>query len=558
MTQKEALAIMKTGVNVYLTGSAGSGKTYLLNQYINYLKEHDINVAVTASTGIAATHMHGMTIHSFAGVGIRKFLTEADLDALEEKKYLWNRFEKTKVLIIDEVSMLDAQTLDVVDKVCRRFKRKDIPFGGLQIILSGDFFQLPPINKTGENDSKNMIIYSKAWQEMKPAICYLTEQHRQEDDVFLNILNAIRENALEEEHYKILSSRYNAPLREDIKPTKLYTHNKNVDIENNLHLEKIDNETFSFDMTHKGQDVIVDILKKSCLAHETLFLKKGAEVMFIKNNPELGYVNGSRGVVEGFSDEGLPIVRLLNGRKIIVERENWAIEEENKTKASICQVPLRLAWAITIHKSQGMSLDSAEIDLSNTFAYGMGYVALSRVKTLEGVRLVGFSRGSLSVDPEVLSFDKNLRKESEENRELFVKLKTEEQEKLEKEFILKMGGTLKVSKKIDSKTKKVIKIPSIEITKELLDKGFDIKSIAKERNLAESTILGHIEEIVEKYPETIITQIRPDQKKIDMVKRAINSLKDEDKKKLTPVKNILEKTGNKISFEEIRLARLFV
>ncbi len=251
-------------------------------------------------------------------------------------------------------------------------------------------------------------------------------------------------------------------------------------------------------------------------------------------------------------------MRLLNGRKIIVERENWAIEEENKTKASISQVPLRLAWAITIHKSQGMSLDSAEIDLSNTFAYGMGYVALSRVKTLEGVRLVGFNRDSLSVDPEVLSFDKNLRKESEENKELFAKLKEEEQEKLEKEFIFKMGGTLKVIKKIDPKTKKVVKIPSLEITKELLEKGLDISGIAKERNLAESTILGHIEEIVEKYPETIITQIRPDQKKIDIVKRAINSLKDEDKKKLTPIKNILEKTGNKISFEEIRLARLFV
>jgi ATP-dependent exoDNAse (exonuclease V) alpha subunit len=558
MTQKEALAIMKTGVNVYLTGSAGSGKTYLLNQYIDYLKEHDIPVAVTASTGIAATHMHGMTIHGWAGIGVKEVLTKYDLEALEEKKYLWNRFQNSRVLIIDEVSMLHAHRLDMVDQVCRKFKRKDIPFGGLQVILSGDLFQLPPINKTGDANPKDMIMHSKVWQEMKPAICYLTEQHRQEDDSFLNILNAIRDDALEEEHFELLSSRHNASLGEGVNPTKLYTHNRNVDNENNLHLENIDSDSFSFDMTAKGKDIIVDILKKSCLAQEKLFLKKGAEVMFIKNNLEQGYVNGTRGIVENFNSEGLPIVRLLNGKKIEVGFENWAIEEDNKTKASICQIPLRLAWAITIHKSQGMSLDSAEIDLSNTFAYGMGYVALSRVKTLAGVRLVGFNPNALAVDPEVLSFDKKLREESEENKELFGKLKEEDQEKLENEFITKMGGTIKVTKKINSKTKKVQKIPSIEITKELLEKGLNIADIAKERELAQSTILGHVEEVVEKYPETVITHLRPAQKDIDIVKRAINSLPEDLKNKLTPIKSVLEKTGNKISFEEIRLARLFV
>ena len=558
MTQKEALAIMKTGVNVYLTGSAGSGKTYLLNQYIDYLKEHDIPVAVTASTGIAATHMHGMTIHGWAGIGVKEVLTKYDLEALEEKKYLWNRFENARVLIIDEVSMLHAHRLDMVDQVCRKFKRKDIPFGGLQVILSGDLFQLPPINKTGDANPKDMIMHSKVWQEMKPAICYLTEQHRQEDDSFLNILNAIRDDALEEEHFELLSSRHNASLGEGFNPTKLYTHNRNVDNENDLHLENIDSDAFSFDMTSKGKDIIVDILKKSCLAQEKLFLKKGAEVMFIKNNLEQGYVNGTRGIVENFNSEGLPIVRLLNGKKIEVGFENWAIEEDNKTKASICQIPLRLAWAITIHKSQGMSLDSAEIDLSNTFAYGMGYVALSRVKTLAGVRLVGFNPNALAVDPEVLSFDKKLREESEENKELFGKLKEEDQEKLENEFITKMGGTIKVTKKINSKTKKVQKIPSIEITKELLEKGLNIAEIAKERGLAQSTILGHVEEVVQKYPETVITHLRPAQKDIDMVKRAVNSLPEDLKNKLTPIKSVLEKTGNKISFEEIRLARLFV
>ena len=146
MTQAQALAIMKTGVNVYLTGSAGSGKTHTLREYIKWLGEHDIPVAITASTGIAATHMNGMTIHGWAGIGIREYITDADMDMIEQKQYLWKRFEKARVLIIDEVSMLHAHRLDMVERVCRRFKRSDAPFGGLQVILSGgDFFQLPPV-----------------------------------------------------------------------------------------------------------------------------------------------------------------------------------------------------------------------------------------------------------------------------------------------------------------------------------------------------------------------------------------------------------------------------
>ena len=149
MTQNEALEIMKTGVNVYLTGSAGSGKTHTLREYIKWLEHRDISVAITASTGIAATHMNGQTIHGWAGIGIREFLTDADMDMLEQKQYLWKRFEKARVLIIDEVSMLHAHRLDMVERVCRRFKRNDLAFGGLQVILSGDFFQLPPVTRVG-------------------------------------------------------------------------------------------------------------------------------------------------------------------------------------------------------------------------------------------------------------------------------------------------------------------------------------------------------------------------------------------------------------------------
>jgi ATP-dependent exoDNAse (exonuclease V) alpha subunit len=560
MTQAQALAIMKTGVNIYLTGSAGSGKTYLLNQYISYLREHDIPVAITASTGIAATHMNGMTIHGWSGIGIREELTKYDLDALEDKPYLWKRFQSARVLIIDEVSMLHAHRLDMVDQVCRKFKREpDLAFGGLQVILSGDLFQLPPINKSNDPDVKDLIIYSRAWQSMKPAICYLTEQHRQEDQEFTDILNAIRDDNIGELHQEQLLARMNAPIKEGIKLTKLYTHNRNVDLDNTTELSKINEAEKSFTMESTGNPVLVEILKKSCLAHEKLILKIGAEVMFIKNNFEAGYVNGTRGIVESFSADGSPSVRLYNGKSIYVTAAEWAIEEDGKKKASITQLPLRLAWAITIHKSQGMSLDHAEIDLSQTFSYGMGYVALSRVRTLAGIKLTGLNQNALQIDPKVLEYDKELRGESTKNEKLFGKLKAGEQKKLEEDFIIRMGGTIVKSKNMNHTTQKVEKISTLDITEQLLSQGKSLKQICKERNLTPGTITHHIEQILELKPETIITHIRPPQKHIDLVKKACTKItKEEDAGKLSPIKSILDKEGHKLTFEDIRLAKLFI
>ena len=560
MTQDQAIKIMKTGVNIYLTGSAGSGKTYLLNKYISYLDEHDIACAVTASTGIAATHMNGMTIHSWSGIGIRDFLDEKGLEQLEEKKYLWKRFEKARVLIIDEVSMLHASQLDMIEKVCRRFKRNDKPFGGLQVILSGDFFQLPPINKSGNENESGMIYNSKAWVILNPAICYLEEQHRQEDNDLTEILNTIRSNSMEEKHFELLQGRVGAKLKDDIKATKLYTHNVNVDDINNIELSLIKEDERICQMTTSGPEMLVDILKKSCLAHEKLKLKIGAEVMCIKNNFEEGYVNGSRGKIIGFIKEnGNPIVELYNGKKIDLKPETWAIEEDGKIKASLSQIPLRLAWAITIHKSQGMSLDNAEIDLSRTFAYGMGYVALSRVRTLNGISLVGFNSDSLRVDPLILEFDQDLKNQSFHNELLFKKLNNDEQNKLEVDFINKMGGNIKTTgKKINKNKIKDTKIPSTEITKELLESGKNIKEIAKERNLVFGTIISHIEELKEKDKKINLKHIEPSKNIISAVKKANNKLKGDDKGKLSPLKSILEKEGVKLSFDDLRIARLFI
>jgi hypothetical protein len=483
-------------------------------------------------------------------------MDEHDIEALEGKQYLWKRFDKARVLIIDEVSMLHAHRLDMVERVCRRFKRSDKPFGGLQVILSGDFFQLPPINRSNEANLKDMVLHSKAWQIMNPAICYLTEQHRQEDETLTMILNAIRDNSVDTLHYEQLEERLGAELPDGIRPTKLYTHNANVDSENSTELAMIASEEKIYKMTSTGPDVLVEILKKSCLAHEELRLKVGAEVMCIKNNFDAGYVNGTRGKVIAFLDsDNTPIIELYNGKTIYATPETWAIEEDGKVKASISQLPIRLAWAITIHKSQGISLDNAEIDLSRTFAYGMGYVALSRVRTLSGIRLIGFSPDALKVDPEVLEFDQDLRNESTGNELMFGKLKKGEQEKLEHDFILRMGGSVETGNK---KKESAVKISTVMMTKELLDQGKNIAKIAKERGLTKGTITHHIEQIVEQYPDTVIDHIKPKQQYIDIVKKANKTLEGEEVGKLSPIKLILEKDGHNLSFEDIRLAKLFI
>jgi len=559
MTQEQALRIMKTGVNVYLTGSAGSGKTYLLNKYIKYLESHGIPVAVTASTGIAATHMNGMTIHSWSGLGIKDHLDERELEKLEERKYLWKRFDKARVLIIDEISMLEGKQLEMVERICRRFKRNDKPFGGLQVILSGDFFQLPPVRK-GEDKDGEIIPKSKVWQILNPAVCYLEEQFRQKDDILTGILNKIRSNQIEEGDYQILEKRIGVNISA-FKPTKLYTHNADVDLINEKELAEINEQEITFVMTGDGPLNLVEILKKSSIATEVLKMKKGAEIMCIKNNFEMGYVNGSRGKIVDFElDTRYPVVELYSGQRVTLKPESWSIEEEGRIKASIKQIPLRLAWAITIHKSQGMSLDNAEIDLGKTFTYGMGYVALSRVRTLEGIILKSLDKKALLVDPRVLEVDRELKNQSAQNKILFTKLSSQEQQKLENDFILKMGGEIEISK--NRKTNRGVrdtKISTLEETKKLLESGLKIKEIAKERNLTTETILSHIEKIVASNPKIKKSQIKPQSEIIKLVKRAQSKIKNkEDKGKLKPIKELLEKEGHDISYLDIRLARLFI
>ena len=435
MTQKDALTLLKTGRNIFITGPAGSGKTHLMNQYIKYLKEHHVPVAITASTGIAATHMGGMTIHSWSGMGIKSDINELDLEALAEKDQLVSRLQSARVLIIDEVSMLHYYQLDMIDAICRRLRKglpikagKDkmpdkadsLPFGGLQVILCGDFFQLPPITRqtswsTGKMDSY-FIYRSKAWQDGKFTVCYLSENFRHKDDVSLSVLTDIRSGEISERSYEHLMARQSADSSKfGVAPTRLFTHNIDVDQVNFVELDKISETEHKYEMSARGKKHALESLKKSCLAPEILRLKKGARVMCVKNNFEAGYVNGTLGVVVSCGYGLDPVIHTAptpdfpQGRRITVEQATWTIDDDGFLLAEVKQYPLRLAWAITVHKSQGMSLDAVEVDLSKSFEPGMGYVALSRVRSFDGLKILGINEMALRVHPEVLEYDRHLR-----------------------------------------------------------------------------------------------------------------------------------------------------
>ncbi|MFA6171018.1 MAG: PIF1 family DEAD/DEAH box helicase [Patescibacteria group bacterium] len=408
MTQSQALKILKSGENVFLTGSAGTGKTFLINKFIGWLKDEKTKAGITASTGIAATHIGGRTIHSWAGIGIEKKLSQKKISKILRNKKTRQRIEEAQVLIIDEISMLDADRLNLADEICKAVKNPFLPFGGIQIVMSGDFFQLPPVDK----DAK-FAYESSAWKEAKARVCYLDEQFRQDDSAFTGILNRIRNNEAGADEMSMLKKRLYKPINGLAKPTKLYTHNADVDAINSYELSRVAGEELAYKMTERGPRELINFLKKACLAPEELKLKTGAMVMFVKNNFDAGYVNGTLGVIIGFNEDNYPIVKTRSDKEIVAVSSSWEIEEDETVLAAISQIPLRLAWAITVHKSQGMSLDAAEIDLSRSFEYGMGYVALSRVRTLAGMRLMGINKEALRVDPEVLLKDLEFKNLSE-------------------------------------------------------------------------------------------------------------------------------------------------
>ena len=564
MQQSKALAILKSGKNVFLTGSAGAGKTYVLNQYISYLKDRKVPVAVTASTGIAATHMEGQTIHSWAGIGIKDSLSLSDLRSMGGKKYLSKHLENVEVLIIDEISMLHRRQFEMVDRVLQYFKRNDLSFGGIQVIFSGDFFQLPPVSKTQESDAERFCFMSNSWVKADLNVCYLTEQYRQSDNDLHHILNEMRSNNVSNSSVGKLKTLAHKYSKGDA--TQLFTHNVDVDRINTQKLKEIASGSSFFESEGKGNQALQESLSKSMLAPPKLELKQSAKVMFVKNNYEEGYMNGTLGEVIGFDpDNDYPVVRIKSGKEIIAAQEEWSIKDETgKSLASVSQIPLRLAWAITVHKSQGMTLDEAEIDLRKTFEKGQGYVALSRLKDLDGLYLKGFNEVALQVNSLASRADKRFRELTDE---IDQKYSIEDLERSFKSHILSSGGTInekEIRKNQRGRDKKLKKRGTQDLTMDLLREGMSLQEVAVERDLNLGTIIVHLDKIKENHSDFDLERYRPAENLIlkvrDAVRRVIEKNNPEDlRSNGSPKLSALHKAlDRKISYDDIKLALIFI
>jgi ATP-dependent exoDNAse (exonuclease V) alpha subunit len=349
MKQEKALKILKSGRNVFLTGIAGAGKTFVLMKYIEYLQKKKISFAVTASTGIVAAAIDGRTIHSFSGLGIRDTLNKNDIERFKFNKKILERIRPIKVLIIDEISMLSANQLDCVNAIFKAVRNNDEPFGGVQVVFCGDFLQLPPVK--GDYAFRSMV-----WSKIDLAICYLDQAFRQKDSDLLLVLNAIRKDEVTNVVRQLVDRRISAKIKDF---TVLFTHNEDVDLYNSNELKKVKSKSSFYKMWSSGDLKAAETIKRSCLSPENLEVKVGAKVMVTKNLFKDGLVNGTLATVTKCSKNSVEI-KTLTGKTIELKFEAWSILNIfGKPIASIHQIPLRLAYAITIHKSQGMTLDAA-------------------------------------------------------------------------------------------------------------------------------------------------------------------------------------------------------
>ncbi len=394
---------IKQGINVSITGPAGTGKTFM----IDYLKQElgVRGICVTAATGVAASLIQGTTLHSWAGIGLG--LATAKTLVKQIKGGGKQRWLTTKVLIIDEISMIPAELMDKLNYVGQTIRKCELPFGGIQLVCIGDFLQLPPVSNGLER--AKFAFEADAWKEAKFKEFKLTENFRQHDPEFIQVLSELREGKCSPVSLTFLRSCSSKELKVDngIIPTKLYCTREDVDKENRLELAKIQEPEYVFHAKDYGDQTKLE----KCMWPVELKLKKGAQVMYLRNDSEAGLVNGSRGIVVDFhrSMEILigPLVLFENQKHPqIVISQDFKIEQGEKCLARRHQLPLQLAWALTVHKAQGLTLNQAKINVSKAFECAQIYVAISRVRSPAGLSLIGFDPQKVVASKKALQFSK--------------------------------------------------------------------------------------------------------------------------------------------------------
>ncbi|NWX19720.1 PIF1 helicase, partial [Aegotheles bennettii] len=406
--QEAVLGAVRSGRSIFFTGCAGTGKSFLLKKIVGSLPPR--STYATASTGVAACHIGGTTLHAFAGIGSGKAPLEQCVQ-LAERPGVRQHWLACQHLIIDEISMVDGQFFDRLEAVARAVRKQDEPFGGIQLIICGDFLQLPPVRKA--NEETRFCFQAKSWRKCIHINMELTEVRRQTDKTFVSLLSAVRLGRCTEEVTRLLmQTATNRSERDGILATRLCTHKDDVEITNERRLQQLPGEVHTFEALD-SDPVLVKLIDAQCPVGGRVELKLGAQVMLAKNlDVAQGLVNGARGVVVGFESEekGLPKVRFLCGVTQVIKMEKWVFKGLSGVHLSRQQLPLKLAWAISIHKSQGMSLDCVEISLSRVFESGQAYVALSRARSLAGLRVLDFDPKVVRADPSVLQFYRQLRR----------------------------------------------------------------------------------------------------------------------------------------------------
>lgn len=413
--QKKAYNMLCESKNMFISGSAGTGKSYLIEKYYNYAvnKYTTEKVFKTSSTGVSAILINGKTLHSWAGI----MLGEGTVEQLVKGMKLFPklRWLKAKVLFIDEISMISPDLFDKLEEIARIIRANDKPFGGIQIVITGDFFQLPVVK------CERFCFESKSWHKVIEHSVNLTEIIRQKDPVFQALLNQVRYGFISDSNSELLDSRVEVELKNDagIEPTILYAKNIDVDNLNKQKLQELisKDKVYTYNANYVNRNLgttpqeytkqLENFQKYEKNIPNKIFLAKGAQVIFKKNIDD-EVANGTRGVVIDFktvidSPVEYPVVKLLNGNTRIVTPVEFEYQVKNEFKFIKKQIPLKLAWATTIHSCQGSTLDYVKADIgSSIFTYGQVYVVLSRVKTLEGLTLIGYNRNSIAAHPSVL------------------------------------------------------------------------------------------------------------------------------------------------------------
>jgi len=417
--QNDAFNEMINGKNIFITGPGGSGKSHVINLFVDYYKKNIENIEnklyVTSSTGLSSLLINGITINQYAGIGTGEKDIEYYVKSIQKKKHVRERWKNTSVLIIDEISMINSELFEKLDIIAQKIRKNSNPFGDIQIICSGDFLQLPPVK------SNEFCFESFTWDITIDKIFYFDKIIRQNNIEFQNVLNKIRIGQIDNDVKKILESCRNRKLenKDGIIPTLLFSKKDIVKTYNDAKQQELidnGNKTVSYNSEYIFSSKIKEEVKQDYInlintqfnVQDNLVFSKYSQVMLNVNNIDEGLANGSRGIIIDFSEKDNPIVQFLNGKVLEIKKKDYKLEE-NKDNITKKQIPLIHAWAITIHKAQGMSLEYIQTDIGKSiFEYGQAYVVLSRIKTLEGLSLIDIDYSKIKANPKVIKFYNNL------------------------------------------------------------------------------------------------------------------------------------------------------